>query len=172
MASATQNWSLGERVRDEGGHVATVRYIGNVASAKDQSALYIGVEWDDPTRGKHDGSAIRSEDGVKVQHFTCTEGAGSFLKPKKLIRGETFGNVMRRRYVQMHEEMVSKDNKLDMEQAHVKTWNGRALPIELYGELKIRKQQQLVIFIDIPVFTKLIEPTDFIGRFGSSYMSR
>jgi hypothetical protein len=25
----------------------------------------------------------------------------------------------------------------------VKTWNGRVLPIELYGELKIRKQQQL-----------------------------
>mmetsp|Transcript_15568 Transcript_15568/g.20201 ORF Transcript_15568/g.20201 Transcript_15568/m.20201 type:complete len:612 (-) Transcript_15568:585-2420(-) len=138
-----QTWSIGERVRDEGGHVATVRYIGNVASAKDQSALYIGVEWDDPTRGKHDGSAIRSEDGVKIQHFTCTEGAGSFLKPKKIIRGETFGNVMRRRYVTMNEEMVSKDNKLDMEQAHVKTWNGRALPIELYGELKIRKQQQL-----------------------------
>jgi hypothetical protein len=45
-------WTVGERVRDEGGHVATVRYIGSVASAKDRSALYIGVEWDDPTRGK------------------------------------------------------------------------------------------------------------------------
>jgi len=31
----------------------------------------------------------------------------------------------------MHEEMVSTDNKLDMAHAHVKTWNGRSLPIEL-----------------------------------------
>ena len=43
----------------------------------------------------------------------------------------------------MNAEMVSTDNKLDIEHANVKTWNGRALPIEFYGELQIRSQQQV-----------------------------
>ena len=54
-------FAVGERVRDAtSGHVATVRYIGSVASAKDQAAMYLGVEWDDASRGKHDGSAVRA----------------------------------------------------------------------------------------------------------------
>ena len=39
-------------MRDEGGHAATIKYIGGVASAKDTSAIYLGVEWDEPSRGK------------------------------------------------------------------------------------------------------------------------
>ena len=39
-------------MRDEGGHAATIKYIGGVASAKDTSAVYLGVEWDEPSRGK------------------------------------------------------------------------------------------------------------------------
>ena len=58
--------------------------------------MYIGVEWDDVTRGKHNGSAVGS-DGVLVRHFVCADGAGSFLKPKKIKRGETYGAVVRRR---------------------------------------------------------------------------
>jgi hypothetical protein len=37
-------YTIGERVRDATtGHAATVRYIGSVASAKDQAAIYLGV---------------------------------------------------------------------------------------------------------------------------------
>jgi hypothetical protein len=40
-------YTVGERVRDAAsGHVATVRYIGSVASAKDQAAIYLGVVTD------------------------------------------------------------------------------------------------------------------------------
>ena len=158
MAAQQPPFAVGERVRSDAS-VATVRYVGSVASAKDQKAIYIGVVWDDPTRGepgaegrplttvpimappapsrrpllarrplpanhhlppfysttpphhhphptatppprhppgKHDGSAIGS-DGVRVRHFSCAEGAGSFLKPKKIQRGETFASVLRRR---------------------------------------------------------------------------
>ena len=142
-----------------------------------------------------------------MAHFTCVDGAGSFIKPKMLTRGDTFGNVMRKRYVwhskesavfhkfwvvlftlmwlkvitkspvffryrlsypllfivsfsliclplflslfiaerylKMHEERVSDSStrQLNTEVAHVKTWNGRVLPIELYGELQIRQNQ-------------------------------
>ena len=42
----------------------TVRYIGEVHGTKGQ---WLGVEWDDPARGKHDGS----HDGVK--YFDCMQ---------------------------------------------------------------------------------------------------
>jgi len=53
---------------------------------------------DDDDDDDDDGrSVVRLSDGAKVQHFACAEGAGSFIKPKMLTRGETFGDVMRRR---------------------------------------------------------------------------
>jgi tubulin-specific chaperone E len=43
-------------------HLCTVRYIGPVAGTQKE---WLGVEWDDPTRGKHDGE----HQGVK--YFSC-----------------------------------------------------------------------------------------------------
>ncbi|MBE3047814.1 hypothetical protein IMZ48_35950 [Candidatus Bathyarchaeota archaeon] len=58
MASAPE---IGQR-RSYDGLVCTVRYVGEVAGT---SGVWLGVEWDDPTRGKHDGS----HKGVK--YFEC-----------------------------------------------------------------------------------------------------
>jgi hypothetical protein len=44
------------------GQIATVRFVGTV---KGTSGTWLGVEWDDPTRGKHDGE----KNGR--QYFTC-----------------------------------------------------------------------------------------------------
>jgi tubulin-specific chaperone E len=43
---------IGDRLSYDGA-LCTVRYVGEVAST---SGSWIGVEWDDGTRGKHDGS--------------------------------------------------------------------------------------------------------------------
>lgn len=43
----------------------TVRYIGTVA---DKQGTWLGVEWDDPSRGKNNGT----HDGTS--YFTCTIG--------------------------------------------------------------------------------------------------
>lgn len=43
---------IGQRVRINF-EVATVRYIGEVDGYGSQR--WVGLEWDDPTRGKHDG---------------------------------------------------------------------------------------------------------------------
>ena len=43
----------------------------------------------------------------------------------------------------MNAEMVSSDNKLDMDVANVQTASGRELPIEFHGEMKIRSLQQV-----------------------------
>jgi dynactin complex subunit len=52
MGSQEVDVEIGSRVVvDE--HRATVRYIGSVGSFAGE---WLGVDWDDPTRGKHDGS--------------------------------------------------------------------------------------------------------------------
>jgi tubulin-specific chaperone E len=52
---------IGSRLRVQN-NSGTVRYLGQVTGAK---GAWIGVEWDDPARGKHDGS----KDGVR--YFVC-----------------------------------------------------------------------------------------------------
>lgn len=44
------------------GHLSTVRFVGEVQGTR---GTWLGVEWDDPSRGKHDGM----KDGVR--YFTC-----------------------------------------------------------------------------------------------------
>jgi hypothetical protein len=46
-----------------------------------------GVEWDDPTRGKNDGSVTVEGSGEVVRYFTCAPGAGSFMKLELLSGG-------------------------------------------------------------------------------------
>ena len=63
------------RIRDADGFLGTIRYVGPVASAKKTTELYAGVEWDDASRGKHDGSVVcRRTNGI-VRHFRCLNGA-------------------------------------------------------------------------------------------------
>ena len=42
---------------------ATIRFIGEV---KGTTGTWLGVEWDDPSRGKHNGS----KDGI--EYFRCS----------------------------------------------------------------------------------------------------
>ncbi|OJD38576.1 tubulin-specific chaperone e [Diplodia corticola] len=57
--------------------LCTVRYVGQVQGTKGE---WLGVEWDDPTRGKHDGSH------AGVRYFECRRKhptAGSFVRPNR-----------------------------------------------------------------------------------------
>jgi len=42
---------IGQRIKCDGEY-ATVKYIGEVPPSK---GLWLGVEWDDPSRGRHNG---------------------------------------------------------------------------------------------------------------------
>lgn len=44
------------------GHIGTIKFTGSVHGT---IGIWLGIEWDDPRRGKHDGA----KDGV--QYFTC-----------------------------------------------------------------------------------------------------
>ncbi|XP_006458003.1 hypothetical protein AGABI2DRAFT_63759 [Agaricus bisporus var. bisporus H97] len=87
---------LGSRI-SYGGHTGTVRFLGPVAPAP---GVWLGIEWDDPSRGKHDGS----KDGIR--YFTCfrVPGAGSFLRPSASIcHGKSFLEALKSKYIeQLH----------------------------------------------------------------------
>jgi hypothetical protein len=81
---------IGQRISVEGS-VATVRYVGKLDSDVDN--VWVGVEWDDVSRGKHDGSYQGR------RYFTCLNGgSGSFLKLHKLDYGVDFVTAVHDRY--------------------------------------------------------------------------
>jgi len=54
--------TTGTRFHLSSGHFGTIKYIGQVTGT---NGLWYGVEWDDPTRGRHDGV----KDGKR--YFSC-----------------------------------------------------------------------------------------------------
>lgn len=99
------------RVRDSDGYRGTVRYIGPVAAAKNQEENWLGVEWDKPDRGKHDGSCI-DKAGTLHRYFNCPNGAGSFVRPSKknpITPGRSFETALRERYVNTNAPKITNE---------------------------------------------------------------
>ncbi|KAL1848945.1 hypothetical protein VTK73DRAFT_9977 [Phialemonium thermophilum] len=74
MASSQR--AVGQRISFDGA-LCTIRYIGEVAGTQ---GTWLGVEWDDPSRGKHDGQH------KGVRYFTCrthSPTAASFVRPTR-----------------------------------------------------------------------------------------
>ncbi|XP_042336902.1 tubulin-specific chaperone E-like [Plectropomus leopardus] len=83
------------------GERATVRYVGPVPPT---AGLWLGVEWDNPERGKHDGS----HEGV--QYFTCRHPTGgSFVRPAKVSFGVDFLTAVQQKYEIDSEEVLSEE---------------------------------------------------------------
>lgn len=100
----------------------------------------LGVEWDDKSRGKHDGSCV--ENGIIHRYFSCSVGAGSFIKPTKIQTGKSFYEGLQMRYVSFDApEVAGADSMLPG--LFVSTSKGNQKPIEFVGEMKIRKYQQI-----------------------------
>lgn len=81
--------AVGVRVEYQGFR-GTVCFAGEIAG---QAGVWIGVEWDDPSRGKHDGS----HNGVsyfKTSHPT----SGSFVRPNKVNFGISCVEAIKDRY--------------------------------------------------------------------------
>ena len=138
----------------------TVAYVGTVASAPwvDRHTVYAGIVWDDPDRGKHDGSVVCRTTNQLVRHGFCARHAtaASFVKLQRLLLVEnesgTLGTsctgqaltveLLRQKYVDLDDaECVAPNNLLPHMAQTASGRNNKA--IELLGELKIRKRQQL-----------------------------
>ncbi|XP_030053996.1 tubulin-specific chaperone E isoform X2 [Microcaecilia unicolor] len=72
------------------GDYATVRYVGYVPPTPE---LWLGVEWDNPQRGKHNGCH------QGTQYFVCRHPTGgSFIRPKNVCFGVDFITAVKNRY--------------------------------------------------------------------------
>ena len=144
---------VGQRAQDLDGFKGTVRYLGPVAASKNASESWVGVEWDDKTRGKHDGSCVDSQ-GTFHRYFECEMGAGSFVKPSKLKPRYGFFDALKDRYVEMAAEQIARNNILP--DCFVSTASGAQKSIEFVGELKIRKYQQIDIVNKVAMRVRVI----------------
>ncbi|KIX94367.1 uncharacterized protein Z520_09753 [Fonsecaea multimorphosa CBS 102226] len=67
---------IGQR-RSYGGALCTVRYLGPLPNTKGE---WLGIEWDDPSRGKHNGQ----HEGQQIfQCLSSSATAASFLRPSR-----------------------------------------------------------------------------------------
>jgi hypothetical protein len=111
-------------------------------SAKSSTEIYAGIEWDDETRGLHDGSVVSRITKLIVRHFsTSSPTGGSFVRLRKLNLGLALDKaLLEQKYVTPDAELVAPENRLPH---YASTSSGRGKPIEFYGELKVRHRQQL-----------------------------
>ncbi|XP_046399865.1 tubulin-specific chaperone E isoform X2 [Ischnura elegans] len=72
------------------GERGTVLYVGEVPPT---SGVWLGIEWDDPSRGKHDG-LHEGDRYFQTRHPT----SGSFVRPLKVDFGRSFLSALKDRY--------------------------------------------------------------------------
>lgn len=102
----TKDFQIGDRVLSKGSDKqsrGTVKYLGDVIGTK---GSWIGVDWDDPSRGKHDGSHEGS------RYFdTSTPTSGSFVRPHKVDRGQSIAQGIRLRYGEVEGDTAGVDKE-------------------------------------------------------------
>lgn len=125
--------SVGERALVET-FSATVKYVGHIDG---QSGLWVGLEWDDPARGKHDGSVAGR------QYFTCSGTSGSFVKLDKFLRiskkGKTLLEALTDRYCAIEAP--------DEEGLSFPTVSSKQLQVKLIGRDRIHARQSQLEFL-------------------------
>ncbi|KAI8333376.1 hypothetical protein BC941DRAFT_434548 [Chlamydoabsidia padenii] len=92
MSTISHDIQIGTRIQVDEDR-ATVRYIGEVANSTGQ---WLGVEWDNDTRGKHDGSH------KGIRYFSCrSDTSGSFIRyhAKKVLLGCSFLDALTSKYI-------------------------------------------------------------------------
>lgn len=116
--------AVGRRIICDGEY-ATVLYAGIIPPTPGH---WLGVEWDNPERGKHNGTY------EGVQYFTCSHPTGgSFIRPKKADFGVDFISAVKQRYGLYDEAGFEDGNDEELILGNV--------PVEKVGFESIRKKQ-------------------------------
>ena len=120
-------YPVGSRIQ-LGRSKATVRYVGSV---DDQTGVWVGLEWDDAGRGKHDGSHKGR------RYFDCRSGeaSGSFVRAAKLAEMATAANSLPEAIKARYRAGGVAD---DM---HISTAGRRRLAVTLVGQDKVEARQ-------------------------------
>ncbi|NXM69181.1 TBCE protein, partial [Serilophus lunatus] len=122
--------AMGRRVSC-GPDYGTVRYVGSVSRT---AGIWLGVEWDDPQRGKHDGSY------EGTQYFKCRHPkGGSFIRPNKANFGVDFLTAVKDRY--------GLNDKQDVQYGAENTVVFGTKAVEFVGMDSVAEQQRQVQYM-------------------------
>ncbi|GAB4818591.1 hypothetical protein N2152v2_005637 [Parachlorella kessleri] len=122
---------------------ATVQYLGPIDG---QAGDWVGLEWDDASRGKHDGSH-----GGR-RYFSCRDGAqaGSFVRLPKFLEAVSLGctllEAIQRRYGGGDHlgtnSSVEQGEKEDVQPEELGTTTGRGsrVEVELVGAQQVARR--------------------------------
>ncbi|XP_045187211.2 tubulin-specific chaperone E-like isoform X2 [Mercenaria mercenaria] len=123
--------AIGARLECEG-YRATLKYIGPVSPTK---GIWLGVEWDDPDRGKHDGTH-ECHTYFKTKH----PKSGSFIRVKKANFGVPFMTAVKDRYGKIEDENAG----VITEELYVVDEQNQQTVVEMVGARKVNDLQSKV----------------------------
>ncbi|KAI9878772.1 MAG: hypothetical protein M1830_010574 [Pleopsidium flavum] len=115
----SSDFHIGHRLSYSGA-LCTLRYVGGVKGTKGE---WLGIEWDDPSRGKHTGE----HGGVK--YFECkrkSPTAGSFVRPSRPV-DQPLG------FLQALHQKYASDNP--QSSTFISSGKGLERPIEISGKV-------------------------------------
>lgn len=95
-----KKYEIGSRIECDG-YQGTLKYVGPVGNTKGQ---WLGIDWDDPTRGKHNGT-YEGVEYFKARH----PASGSFIRPGKAKFGISCPQAIRVRYGLINDELAGID---------------------------------------------------------------
>ncbi|THH30746.1 hypothetical protein EUX98_g3448 [Antrodiella citrinella] len=132
---------IGARI-SHGWDIGTVRFIGTVEGSLGD---WLGIEWDDPRRGKHDG--VKGD----KRYFSCmTPNAGSFLRPTVagLIHGTSFLKALSSKYVEaLHASaqtekvtLGSSNGAIEVEAVNLDKVRARLSQLDMLREVSLDNQ--------------------------------
>jgi len=112
----------------------------------------VGVEWDDVSRGKHNGTVH------DVRYFETENDApsGSFVPSEKFLNGTSLVNALRKRYTNLDNDFY------DDEDMFLATTGKKTMKIELVGLSQIEEQLKNL---------QLLKTADMAGSSISSIVS-
>ena len=119
---------------------ATIKYVGPLKHKKDanQNEIWFGLEWDDVTRGKHNGT-VENFEYFKTKNNL---NSGSLIKSTKVNIGQTFKGALGYKYNFYEEEgnELHKDIDKALEKDNFISTDKKIINIELVGKEKAAKK--------------------------------
>ncbi|XP_045465078.1 tubulin-specific chaperone E [Harmonia axyridis] len=127
MAKSEKIFQIGDRIECSDS-IGTVKYIGNIEG---YSSIWLGIDWDDPNRGKHNGNFNGK------QYFEASfQSSGTFVRPEKVEFGQSIITSIIERYGKKHND---------------------SMPLEIQQELFNFQQSINAPFLEMVGFEKVLD---------------
>lgn len=123
-----KKYEIASRIECDG-YRGTLKYVGPVGNTKGE---WLGIDWDDSTRGKHNGT-YEGVEYFQARHST----SGSFIRPGKAKFGISCSQAIKMRYGLVDDELAG----IDRDEVSSLRKEINAPFLELVGFSKVNKKQ-------------------------------